>query len=706
METGEKICEILRERNAPPLLFKQLVEIMEIQGDEEGAFLNLLENMVEEGQLVKTRKKKYALPEILGFLIGSLQGNPRGFAFFIPDKEGEGDIFISPEDLNGAMHNDRVMIRVIGDGSGRFRSRDGQVLKILSRANATVIGTFERGKGFGFVVPDDPKISGDIFISKENARNVNSNFKVVAEIIRWPEPRRNAEGRIVEVLGHKDEAGIDILSIIRQFNLPEEFPNDCLAAAKQIPQRLTEEIIAKRTDLRDLKTFTMDGADAKDLDDAISIERMGNGNFKLGVHIADVNHYAFEDGPIDKEAKKRGTSIYLVDRVLPMLPRELSNGICSLNPGEDRLTISVIMEIDNKGKVKDFSIEETVIKSQMRMVYEEVTSILEDKDQELIAKYQDFIDELENCRELCEILRTERMKKGSLDFNIEETQIILNEEGWPIDILPVERGISNKIIEEFMLVCNETVAEYMRWQEAPCMFRVHEDPDKEKMIAFNEFIRNFGYRLKGAKDGVHSKALQSLLEDIEGTAEEGIISTVMLRSLKKARYSHENLGHFGLAFENYCHFTAPIRRYPDLIVHRVLKELIHRKLNNKRVKQLEEAMPDLAKHCSARERLADEAERETDDLKKAEFMSDKLDEEFDGIISGVTGYGLFVQLPNTVEGLVRISSIDDDYYNYDEKNYCLIGERHRKIYRLGDGVRVKVANVDMVMKNIDFILID
>lgn len=706
LDTKEKIIEVLKEKNTPPLFPDQLMELLELSRDDREIFLDILDEMVESGQLVMTRKKKYALPEVLGLLVGRIQGNPRGFAFFIPDNEEEGDVFIPAENLNGAMHNDRVMIRAFKDKYGGERSREGEIYKVLARANTTIVGTFERDRNFGFVVPDDPRISNDIFIPKDDMLDAKTGYKVVAEVVKWPDPRRNPEGRIVEVLGHKDEAGTDILSIIRQFNLPEEFPEEVKAIAGRIPQKIKKADIAQRRDLRDLKTFTMDGADAKDLDDAISIERMEKGNFKLGVHIADVSHYVFENSPLDKEALARGTSVYLVDRVVPMLPKEISNGICSLNPQEDRLTLSVFMEIDRQGKVVDYSIEETVIRSQKRMVYEDVTRILEDGDKDLLAQYEGFVDELKDAEELCEILNKQRSKRGSIDFNIDETRIILNDEGNPIGIEPLERGISNRIIEEFMLVCNETIAEHMHWQEVPFMYRVHEDPDIEKMLDFNEFIHNFGYHLKGIREGIHPKVLQNLLEDIKGTPEERIISAIMLRSLQKAKYSHENLGHFGLASKNYCHFTAPIRRYPDLIIHRIIKESLHGKLKARRVKQLEEMLPEMAKHCSKRERIADDAERDTEDLKKAEFMKDKIGEEFDGIISGVMGYGLYVQLANTVEGLVRIASIEDDYYHYNEKHYCLIGERRRRIFRLGDSVKVRLVNVDMVMRNIDFVLVE
>ncbi|MGI6142044.1 MAG: ribonuclease R [Caldicoprobacterales bacterium] len=695
----QKVINLLSSDDVIPLFEDQLTERLELTPEEESKLHEVLNQMVREGRLVQTKKKKYALPEDLGYLTGRLQGNAKGFGFFIPDK-GEEDVFISAENLNGAMHNDRILIRLLKSNG---RSKEGEVVRILDRANKTVVGTFEKDKNFGYVVPDDRRIYQDIFVPKDEIKDVKNGYKVVAEIVRWPQKRRNPEGRIIEVLGHKDDVGTDILSIIRQFNLPEEFPEQVLQSAGKIPQTIPEEEIKKRKDLRNLRVITIDGADAKDLDDGISIEKNKKGNFVLGVHIADVSYYVKENGAIDREAYARGTSVYLVDRVIPMLPRELSNGVCSLNPNEDRLAFSVIMEIDARGTVVNHTIEESVIRSSQRMVYEDVTRILEKNDAELIERYSDYIDDLRNMEALAEILRNKRMRRGSIDFDLDETRITLDLKGRPIDVMPYERGISNRIIEEFMLVCNETVAEFMTWNETPFVYRIHEEPEVEKLLEFNEFIHNFGYHLKGIGGEIHPKTLQNLLEKIKGSREEGIISTVMLRSLKKARYSSENAGHFGLAARFYCHFTAPIRRYPDLIIHRIIKDFLKGGLDKERTEYLEGVLPGMADHCSQRERLADEAERETDDLKKAEYMLDKIGMEFDGIISGVTNYGIFVELANTVEGLVRMTALDDDYYVYNEKHYCLIGERTRKIYRLGDTIRIRVTNVDIPSRNIDFV---
>nr|PZN09911.1 MAG: ribonuclease R [Caldicoprobacter oshimai] len=707
MRIKDKIIEILGENNRPPMYIEQLMEILGISPGEKKMLQSILDEMVKDGQIIQTKKKKYALPERLGYIIGRIQGNPRGFGFLIPDDPAQEDVYISAENMNGAMHNDRVIVRLLPNVYG-YPSREGEVYKVLERANKTIVGTFEaNGKGrHGFVVPDDPKIGMDVFIPSIEGINVKTGYKVVVEIYKWPEQRRNPVGRIIEVLGHKDDAGVDVLSIIRQYKLPEKFPAGVEAAAAEISQTVREEDMVGRKDFRHLRTFTIDGADARDFDDAVSLEIMDNGHFLLGVHIADVSHYVKEGSPIDKEALLRGTSVYLVDRVIPMLPPELSNGICSLNPNEDRLAISVMMEIDEEGKVVDYQIYESVIRSKMRMIYEEVNRVLEDNDQELLPKYAEFLEDLRNMQRLSEILHRRRMRRGSIDFDLNEAKITLDEEGKVVDVRLYTRGVSERMIEEFMLICNETIAQHVFWRNIPFIYRIHEDPDIEKMLEFNEFIHNFGYHLKGIGGQIHPKTLQQLLEKIRGTREEAIINTVMLRSLQKARYSPDNTGHFGLAAEHYCHFTSPIRRYPDLVDHRIIKDMLHNRLDSARIAKLESILPEIAEHCSEREIVADEVEREVDDLKKAEFMLDKIGMEFDGIISGVTSYGIYVELGNTVEGLVHISTMDDDYYVYDEKHYCLIGQRTNKIYRLGDAVRVRVVGVDMASRNIDFVLVE
>ncbi|WP_175548424.1 ribonuclease R [Lutispora thermophila] len=702
MKLFDKILEYMREEAYNPMLFNELAEALDIDEEDMAELEETLNYMESEGYIIKTRKKRYGLPERMNLAVGRLQGSKKGFGFLIPDNPNIRDLYIPVENLNGAMHNDRVVARITKGNLGTIKS-EGEIIRILKRANEYVVGTFESNKKFGFVIPDDVRIYQDIFISQEDFGGAKDGHKVVVHITRWPEGRRNPEGRIVEILGHKDDVGTDILSIIRGHNLPEEFPAEVEAQANKIPDVVQTEAIKNRRDLRDKVIVTIDGEDAKDLDDAVSLEVLTNGNYYLGVHIADVSQYVFENSPLDKEALKRGTSVYLVDRVIPMLPRKLSNGICSLNPKVDRLTLSCDMEIDGKGNVVNYDIYESVIRTTERMTYKDVNRILEDDDEKVKERYKDLVELFKNMEKLMNILRKKRRLRGSIDFDFQETKITLDEKGKPIDIRPYERGVSERIIEEFMIVCNETIAEHMYWKELPFVYRVHEDPDPEKILSLNQLVHNFGYSIKGV-DEIHPKALQQLLDKITGKREERLISTIMLRSLRKARYDGASLGHFGLASKYYCHFTSPIRRYPDLMIHRIIKEDLHGKLTPNRIKVLKEIIPSIAEQSSIRERAADEAEREVEDLKKAEYMLDKVGEEFDGIISGVTSFGMFVELENTIEGLVHVSNMEDDFYTFDEVNHVMIGERKRKIYRIGDTVRIKVLSVDMANRSIDFVL--
>lgn len=704
IEMKNKLLSFMKEDAYKPLTYNELAQAFQQEFRQASEFDEVLNSLLEDGSIIITRKHKYGVTEKMNLIPGRIQGNKKGFGFLIPDNSDMRDLFIPAENLNGAMHNDRVIARLTAGELGAGKS-EGEVIKILKRANEKVVGTFESGKGFGFVVPDDPRIYQDIFISKENFNGAKDGYKVVVNITEWPEARRNPEGVVIEILGHKDDIGTDIISIIRGHNLPEEFPPEVEAQAGKIPDKVSESDIAKRRDLRDKVIVTIDGEDAKDLDDAVSLELLPNGNFLLGVHIADVSQYVFENSHLDKEALKRGTSVYLVDRVVPMLPKRLSNGICSLNPQVERLTLSCDMEIDKKGKVKKYEIYESVIKTKERMTYKNVNKILEGSDPELMERYAGLIDTFKQMERLMEILNSRRRSRGSIEFEFEETKIILDDRGKPIDIRPYERGISERIIEEFMLVCNETIAEHMFWKEIPFIYRVHEDPDPEKLQAFNEFIFNFGYHIKGIAE-IHPKALQQLTDQIKGTKEERIINTLMLRSLKKARYTSNSLGHFGLAAKYYCHFTSPIRRYPDLMIHRIIKEDLHGKLTENRLKHLQAVIEEIAEQSSIRERAADEAERAVEDLKKAEYMRDRIGEEYDGIISNVTSFGMFVELENTIEGLVHMSNMEDDYYQYDEVHHALIGERRRKTYRIGDSVRIRVQNADIANRTIDFMLID
>jgi len=704
MTQSEKILAFMREEAYKPLLLDELIVVLDVPKEAVGEFLAIIDELEAEGRIIKTKRNRYGVPERMGLIVGTFQGNEKGFGFVVPDEPTMADVFIPVENVNGAMHKDRVIARftrAIIEG----RRAEGEIIRILNRANQFVVGTFESSIHFGFVVPDDKKISNDIFIPKSEFNHAKTGQKVVVEITRWPEARRNPEGKIIEVLGYKNDPGTDILSVIKQFSLREDFPEEVMEEVKQIPDAVHYKEIERRRDLRNLNIVTIDGEDAKDLDDAVSIEKLANGNYKLGVHIADVSHYVSEKSALDKEAFRRGTSVYLIDRVIPMLPKKLSNGICSLNPNIERLTLSVFMEIDGSGKVVDYEIFESVIKTKARMTYTDVTRILEDEDGELLKQYKDLVQDLKLMKELALILREKRMNRGSIDFDFPEAKIILDEKGKPVEIIKYNYTISNKIIEEFMLVCNETIAEHMFWMNVPFVYRVHEEPDPEKIESFNTLIYNLGYHLKGSTK-IHPKALQQLLEKIKGKKEERIISTVMLRSLMKAKYSHENLGHFGLAAKYYCHFTSPIRRYPDLVIHRIIKESINGGINETREAFLKRFVQEAAKQSSEMEINAQEAEREIENFKKAEYMSDKIGEIFEGVISGVTSFGMFVELENTIEGLVRISSMEDDYYIYDDKHYSLIGENKKKIYKIGDEVKVRVMRADTATRQIDFALVE
>ncbi|WP_416197562.1 MAG: ribonuclease R [Sporanaerobacter sp.] len=703
MSVRENIVLFMEEKLYKPMTREELAKSFEIDKKDMKDFFEILDSMEKEGAIIKTRNDLYGLPEKMNLVVGVLEGNERGYGFVIPDDKEKADIYISAEDMNGALHGDKVIARILKKGENGKRE-EGEILRVLSRANETIVGTFEHNKNFGFVLPDDSKISMDVFVSKADMNGAKNNQKVVVEITRWPEKRRNPEGKIVEILGYIDEKGTDILSVIKQFKLPEQFPNKVLDQADRLEDSVSNEEIKKRVDLRDMTIFTIDGADAKDFDDAVSIEKLDNGNFKLGVHIADVSHYVKENSIIDKEALKRGTSVYLLDRVIPMLPEKLSNGICSLNPNVPRLTLSVFMEIDKNGKVVNHEIVESVIESKERLVYDDISDLLEKDDEKLKERYAHIYDDLKLMEELCHILNEKRERRGSLDFDFPETKIILDDRGIPIEIRAEERRIANRMIEEFMLVCNETVAEYMYWSQVPFIYRIHEDPDIEKINQFNKFIHNFGYNLKGSQE-VHPKELQSLMNKMKGKKEESLINTLMLRSLKKARYSSEVAGHFGLAAKYYCHFTSPIRRYPDLQIHRIIKSYIKGKLAPDKMDVLENRLAYVADISSTNERIAEEAERAVEDLKKAEYMKERVGNVYEGMVCSLTHFGMFVQLDNTIEGLVHFSNMTDDYYFYDEEKYYIVGESSKKQYRIGDMVNIKVIGADVLKGTIDFMLV-
>ena len=704
IERKERIVAFMRESAYKPLLFQELVMVLDVPQSDIELFSQVLTELEEEGRIFKTHANRYGVPSRLNLVSGRIQGHERGYGFLIPDDEMVEDIFIPADSLNGAMHGDKAVARVNRKGSSD-RRMEGEIIRILKRANTTLVGTFEKSMSFGFVVPDNRRISGDIFISKGEFNGAKKGQKVVVEILKYPEARRNAEGRVIEIIGDASQPGTDILSIIKSYNLEEEFPEDVLTQAEAVSDTVTEEMIKGRRDLRGLRMVTIDGEDAKDLDDAVSVELLPNGNYRLGVHIADVTNYVTESSPLDIEALNRGTSVYLVDRVIPMLPRKLSNGICSLNPHVDRLSFTVMMEIDKSGKVHSHEIFESVINIDERMTYTNVYKILVDKDEELIERYKHVVPDFHIMHELSLLLRKKRFQRGAIDFDFDEAKVILDEKGKPVEVKRYEITIANQIIEEFMLICNETVAEHFFWTNTPFVYRIHEDPDEEKITALNEFIYNLGYSIKGINK-IHPRALQDLLEKVKGTQHERIISTLMLRSLQKAKYSSESVGHFGLAAKYYCHFTSPIRRYPDLIIHRIMKMYLKGQMTEQKIAQLEGILPEVAKQCSERERAADEAERESEDLKKVEYMKAHEGEIFKGIIANVTSFGMFIELDNTIEGLVRMSSMEDDYYNYDERRYSLVGERTRKVYRIGDTVSVILAKADIAARKIEFMLVD
>lgn len=709
MYSEETLLEFMRKKAYKPMNIQELMEAFAVsEVDDQEAFIHLLNRMEDQGFIVRTRTHRYGLPEKMNLVVGRLQGKAKGFGFVLPEREADqrmGDVYIHAGDMNGAMHGDRVICRIHKKGNGA--RREGAIIRILERAVKTIVGTFAAHEHYGFVTPDDRRIGFDIFVHEQDRNGAADGQKVVVEIIHYPEGWRSPQGKIIEVLGRSDEPGVDILSVIRKYGLPEAFPEEVLAEAERVPDTISEEEIQGRKDLRDLTIVTIDGEDAKDLDDAVSVQKLENGNYLLWVHIADVSYYVKEGTALDQEAYNRGTSVYLVDRVIPMLPQRLSNGICSLNPQVDRLTMTCEMEWSPQTELVRHDIYPSVIRTNERMTYTHVRKILMDGDAELMERYHDLVDDFRLMEELAMKLRNRRMKRGAIDFDFEEAKIIVDPSGQPIDIKKRERSIAEQIIEEFMLAANETVAEHFYWMNVPFLYRVHEEPDSERMEGFAEFIYNFGYTLKGLGNKIHPRTLQDLLEKIRGKPEERVISTIMLRSMRQAKYAAEPLGHFGLAAQYYSHFTSPIRRYPDLQIHRIIREIIvDGGLSPERMEQLRANMPEVAIHTSERERLAVDAERETDELKKVEYMQQHVGEEFEGIISGITTYGIFVELENTIEGMIHVSYLDDDYYHYNEKHYALIGERTGRTFRIGDLVRVKVEGVSKEERTIDFRLLE
>uniref|UniRef100_UPI000FDB712C ribonuclease R n=1 Tax=Paenibacillus kobensis TaxID=59841 RepID=UPI000FDB712C len=715
MSLEQDLLDFMRETAYKPMTYQELEQHFGIEGaDEFRSFLILLNELEEAGKIIRTRNDRYGVIERMNLVRGRVQAHAKGFAFLIPEEKEHPDVYLHANDLKSAMNGDIVLVRVTSQSEGGGRM-EGEVVRVVTRAVTQVVGTFDNHEAYAFVLPDDKRINRDIFVPKGAFGGAVSGQKVVVRITEYPEGRSAAQGEVIEVLGHKDDPGVDILSIIRKHQLPEGFPDEVMAEAEAAPDSITEEEIVEqgRRDLRGETIVTIDGEDAKDLDDAVHVVRLENGNYKLGVHIADVGYYVRERSALDQEAYRRGCSVYLVDRVIPMLPHRLSNGICSLNPQVDRLTLSCEMEFDPSTlKRVRHEVFTSVIRTTERMTYTNVKRILtateEEPETELKERYAGLLDMFSVMEELAMKLRKNRMKRGAIDFDFQESKVLVDEQGKPYDIIKRDRSIAEMIIEEFMLAANETVAEHFHWLRVPFLYRIHENPDGEKLLHFMQLVSNFGYVVKGKGNTVHPRALQTLLEEIQGTKEQTVISTMMLRSMKQAKYDAECLGHFGLAAEFYSHFTSPIRRYPDLVIHRVMREVFENggMLPEKRVEDLGARMPDIAQQSSERERVAVDAERDTDKLKKCEYMLDKIGEEFDGIVSSITSFGMFVELDNTVDGLIRLSQLTDDYYHFHELHMVLIGERTSKVYRIGDEVKIRVAGVNMEDYTIDFEMVD
>lgn len=691
------IYELICDDLYVPMKIKEMAVLLSVPKEQRPELEEVLNALIADGKIEVSKKGKYR--KASGNLItGTFTAHMKGFGFVTTEDEAE-DIFIPADKINGAFHQDIVQVEVSPLLTGK--RREGNIVKVLSHGLTQVVGTYDAAENFGFVIPDDAKIGQDIFVPKEHSMGAVSGHKVIAEITDYGKKGKKPEGKVLEIIGHINDPGTDILSLIKAYDLPLEFPVRVLNQAQRVAKEVSSADMAGRMDIRDWQTVTIDGEDAKDLDDAITLTKE-DGIYCLGVHIADVTNYVQEHSALDEEALKRGTSVYLVDRVIPMLPHALSNGICSLNQGEDRLALSCMMKIDGKGRVIDHKIAETVICVDRRMSYTNVKKILEDKDPVVTEEYKEFIPMFFLMEELASILRNKRKKRGSIDFDFPETKIHLDKEGHPIEILPYERNVATKIIEDFMLIANETVAEDFFWQQMPFVYRTHDNPDSEKIQKLSTFINNFGYSIHIGQDEIHPKELQKLLQKIEGTPEELLISRLTLRSMKQAKYGVVSTGHFGLAAPYYCHFTSPIRRYPDLQIHRIIKDCLRGRMKESRIAHYDKILPEVAKHSSETERRAEEAERETEKLKKAEYMAKHIGEVFEGVISGVTAWGLYVELPNTVEGLVHITSLTDDYYEYLENSYELMGEATNRRYKLGQKVKVSVVKADTMLRTVDF----
>ena len=703
-EQAKKILDLMSDDDYVPMKAKEIAMIMRVPKNEYHQVLEVIGKLELELKIEKNRKNRYKLSDKT-YYEGYYRKNQKGFGFVrIEDREDE--IYISKENSLNALNGDHVLIEII-DEENKIKSAEGKVVRILKHEKDTFVGTFQYNKNFGFVIPDDKNFGTDIFISKKNFGKARNNHKVLVKIIKYPERGKKAEGKIIEVLGNVNEAGVDMLSIIKEHNLPARFPEKVVEEAKKCGDKVSEKDIENRRDFRNKNIFTIDGEDAKDLDDAIRVEKLENGNYKLEVHIADVSNYVKENSLLDSEALIRGTSIYMLGRVIPMLPRELSNGICSLNQGEDRLTLSCIMEIDKNGNVISSDVCKGVICVTKRMSYKDVQKILDGNDKEILEKYKSYIEDFKLMEELAHILKQRRLENGYLNLDLPETKIELDIDGKVVNIGKYETTFANEIIEHFMLTANETIAEKFYWLQAPFIYRVHEEPDLEKVKELNKFLFNYGLKIKASKDNIYPKEFAKILDEIKGKEEERVISTLILRTLKLAKYDYENKGHFGIASKFYCHFTSPIRRYPDLFIHRVISKYLENNyvLDDEEYNLLEKQAEDRSVKSSEREKIATEVEREALKMKMAEYLEERIGEEYDAIISSITSFGVFAELENTIEGLIRFENLGDEYFIYDEERKIIIGEITNKTYKIGDKIRIRVIRASKELKEIDFELV-
>ena len=740
-ENKEIILNFMKNEQYVPMKAKELAFILGVPKQKYTEFHQVLNELENEFKIQQTKKGKYMLVDENVYRTGVLRLNSKGFGF-VRINESDEEIFISKDNMNKALNEDEVVVQIIelknkSEKSQNKRSsldahEEGKIIKIIKHGKNTLVGTFQNSRNFGFVVPDDKNFGTDVFISKKDFGNAKNNQKVVVKITKFAEKGKKAEGKVIEVLGNRDEAGIDMLSLVKEYNLPYEFPEPVLKEAKGLDINITEHDLKNRLDLRKQEIFTIDGEDAKDLDDAICIQKNENGNYVLGVHIADVSNYVREGTQLDKEAIIRGTSVYMMDRVIPMLPKELSNGICSLNEGQDRFALSVIMEINDKGQVVSSDIKKTIINVTKRMSYTGVYAILKylnsnkmfnenDKldakiieniskeseytvDEKLTLQYKQYFNHFKLMAELATILKNKRVKDGSLDLDVPESKIILDENGVAVDVKKYEITFANEIIEQFMLIANETVAEKFYWLEAPFIYRVHPEPDIDKIRELNTFIWNLGYKIKAGKDNIHPKAFAEVLDEVKGKPEERVVSNLILRTLKIAQYESENRGHFGIASKYYCHFTSPIRRYPDLFIHRIISKYIEKNytISDDDLEKYSEQATKYARTSSEREKVAQKVERDSVDIKKAEYMQTKIGEEYEGIISNITSFGVFVELENTVEGLVRFENLGDEYFVYDEEHKQLIGENSGDVLNIGEKMKIKVIEANKELRRISF----